>query len=204
MQENNKAMVAGRIVSGLSFSNEVYGEKFYQMMLEIERSSGRTDIIPLMVSDRLINTRKDYTGCMIEASGQYRSHNRKEGERNRLELHLFVQELYFVDKECGTVCNNCICLNGYVCKPPVYRVTPLGREIADILLAVNRQYGKSDYIPCIAWGRNAGFAAHLEVGTRIDVQGRIQSREYNKQISETEYEKRIAYEISLSRIEVVG
>lgn len=204
MQENNKAMVAGRIVSGLSFSNEVYGEKFYQMMLEIERASGNVDIIPLMVSERLLDVQKDYTGCIVEVTGEYRSYNRKDGDRNRLELHLFAQQLWFMDEAGDATVNNQIFMSGYICKPPVHRTTPFGREVADILLAVNRQYGKSDYIPCIAWGRNAGFAAHLEVGTRIDVQGRIQSREYNKQISETEYEKRIAYEISLSRIEVVG
>ena len=162
------------------------------------------DVIPLMISERLIDVTKDYRGMKIEVAGQFRSYNRHEGTKNKLVLSIFVRELRFLEDDEmpeEQSKSNQIFLDGYVCKPPIYRKTPLGREIADILVAVNRPYGKSDYIPCIAWGRNARFAGGLETGEHIQIQGRFQSREYAKKISDNEVETRTAYEVSVSKID---
>lgn len=154
-----------------------------------------------MVSERLIDVSQDYIGEFIMVSGQFRSYNRHDEQKNRLVLSVFVREVEFIEEELDGAKTNNIFLDGYICKLPVYRKTPLGREIADLLLAVNRPYGKSDYIPCICWGRNARFASTFEVGEHVQVIGRIQSREYIKKLSETETEKRIAYEVSVSKLE---
>lgn len=200
--ENNKVSIVGEIVSDFVYSHEVFGEGFYLVDVSVNRLSNMADVIPLMVSERLVDVTKDYKGMIIEAAGQFRSYNRHEGLKNRLVLSIFVRELQFLDEEVKDQSKtNYIELDGFICKPPVYRKTPLGREIADILIAVNRPYGKSDYIPCIAWGRNARFASTFEVGGHIKVWGRVQSREYTKKISEEENEKRIAYEVSVSKIE---
>jgi single-stranded DNA-binding protein len=200
--ENNKVSIVGEIVSDFVYSHEVFGEGFYLVDVSVNRLSNMADIIPLMVSERLIDVTKDYKGMIIEAAGQFRSYNRHEGLKNRLVLSIFVRELQFLDEEVKDQSKtNAIELDGFICKPPVYRKTPLGREIADILIAVNRPYGKSDYIPCIAWGRNARFASTFEVGGHIKVWGRVQSREYTKKLNEEENEKRIAYEVSVSKIE---
>ena len=160
----------------------------------VKRLSNSDDRIPLMISERLIDVTQDYTGEYIMATGQFRSYNQHEEKKNRLVLSVFVREVSFVEEELDGAKTNTILLDGYICKRPIYRKTPLGREIADLLLAVNRPYGKSDYIPCICWGRNARFASGFEVGEHVQVLGRIQSREYVKKLSETETEKRIAYE----------
>lgn len=201
MIENNKVSVIGKIVSGFTFSHEVFGEGFYMVDVAVNRLSEQADIIPLMVSERLIDVHEDYIGCTIEALGQFRSYNRHEGVKNRLMLSIFVREVHFMEEFTDYTKTNQIFLDGYICKAPIYRKTPLGREIADILLAVNRPYGKSDYIPCISWGRNARFASSFTVGARVRIWGRVQSREYTKKISETECEKRIAYEVSISKLE---
>ncbi len=154
-----------------------------------------------MVSERLVDITQDYRGQMIEVFGQFRSYNRHEGMKNRLMLSIFVRDWNFVGEETETSKTNQIYLEGFICKAPIYRKTPLGREIADLLVAVNRPYGKSDYIPCIAWGRNARFASGFEVGGKIKIWGRVQSREYLKKIDENEGEKRIAYEVSVSKLE---
>ena len=198
--ENNKVSIIGKIVSGFTFSHKVFGEGFYMMDVAVKRLSGQDDIIPLMVSERLIDVHKNYIGCTIEALGQFRSYNRHEDVRNRLLLSIFVREVHFMEEFTDYTKTNQIFLDGYICKAPIYRKTPLGREIADILLAVNRPYGKSDYIPCISWGRNARYASSLSVGTKVKIWGRIQSREYTKAISETECEERIAYEVSISKM----
>ena len=182
-------------------SHEVFGEGFYVVDLEVSRLSEQSDIIPLMISERLLNVEEDYIGCTVEAIGQFRSYNRHEGPKNRLVLSVFVREINFMEEFTDYTKTNQIFLDGYICKVPIYRKTPLGREIADILLAVNRPYGKSDYIPCIAWGRNARYAAGFEVGARVRVWGRVQSREYTKKLSDSECEKRIAYEVSVSKLE---
>ena len=199
--ENNKVTVIGTIVSGFTFSHAVFGEGFYLVDLLVNRLSEQADIIPLMISERLIDVTKDYQGCTMEASVQFRSYNRHEGTKNRLVLSVFVREVRFMEEFTDYTKTNQIFLDGYICKEPVYRKTPLGREIADLLVAVNRPYGKSDYIPCIAWGRNARYASGFGVGTRILIWGRVQSREYTKKVSETECEKRVAYEVSVSKLE---
>ena len=193
--ENNRVCIIGEVVSEFTFSHEVFGEGFYIANVSVNRLSDMVDIIPLMISERLIDVTKDYRGMKIEVSGQFRSYNRHEGVKNKLVLSIFVRELRFIEDEDipeEQSKSNQIFLDGYVCKPPIYRKTPLGREIADILVAVNRPYGKSDYIPCIAWGRNARFASSFEVGTRVRIWGRVQSREYTKKLSETQCEKRVA------------
>lgn len=199
--ENNQVVLTGRIVSQFAFSHEVFGEGFYLTDLEVQRLSNQIDVIPVMVSDRLVDVTSDATDQVWEIEGQFRSYNKHEESKNRLVLSVFAREVNILNDFEGNDTNS-ITLFGYICKPPVYRKTPLGREIADILLAVNRPYGKSDYIPCICWGRNARFASDLSVGTCLDVQGRIQSREYLKKISEDETEKRVAYEVSVSKIDV--
>ena len=201
---NNQVTIAGEVVSEFTFSHEVYGEHFYIVNIAVCRLSNSYDVIPVMVSERLIDVTSDYRGCVLQVSGQFRSYNRHEENRNRLVLSVFAREAVLASQEDEDEQNpNHIFLDGYVCKHPVYRKTPLGREIADVLLAVNRPYGKSDYIPCICWGRNARFAGKFEVGTHIHLWGRIQSRTYQKRLDNDVVEKRTAYEISVSKIECV-
>ncbi len=193
----------GEVVSDFVFSHEIFGEGFYMVDVNVPRLSDSSDIIPLMVSERLIDVEEDYKGLNIMVQGQFRSYNRHEERKNRLVLSVFAREIEFVDETPESSKTNQIYLDGYICKEPIYRKTPLGREIADLLLAVNRPYGKSDYIPCICWGRNARFASNFSVGTRCEIWGRIQSREYMKRLSDEDAEKRIAYEVSVSKLELV-
>lgn len=199
--ENNQVTVMGEIASGFTYSHEIFGEGFYMMDVRCKRLSESYDTIPVMVSERLMDVTADYTGELICVNGQFRSYNRHEEKKNRLVLSVFVRELEFINEEVENAKTNQIFLDGFICKMPVYRKTPLGREIADILLAVNRPYGKSDYIPCICWGRNARFASGFEVGGHTQIWGRIQSREYMKKIDEEESERRVAYEVSVSKLE---
>ena len=199
--ENNQVTIMGKVATELSFSHEVFGEGFYMVEVEVKRLSNSEDRIPLMISERLIDVTQDYTGEYIMVHGQFRSYNRHEEQKNRLVLSVFVREISFMEEEPDGTKTNSIWLDGYICKEPIYRKTPLGREIADLLLAVNRPYGKSDYIPCICWGRNARYASGFEVGEHVQLLGRIQSREYVKRISDTETEKRVAYEVSVSKLE---
>ena len=201
--ENNQVVIMGEIVSDFAFSHEIFGEGFYMVDVRVERLSDSIDIIPLMVSERLIDVNGDYKGMYIVVNGQFRSYNRHEERKNKLVLSVFAREIDFVDEIGENTKSNQIYLDGYICKEPVYRKTPLGREIADLLLAVNRPYGESDYIPCICWGRNARFASNFEVGARCAVWGRIQSREYMKKISDEQLEKRVAYEVSVSKLELI-
>ena len=201
--ENNQVSMMGEIVSEFQFSHEVFGEGFYMVELAVNRLSNYSDYIPLMISERLIDTEQDYTGQLIRVSGQFRSYNRHEEKKNRLVLSVFVRELEFLDEIDENEKTNQIFLDGYICKDPVYRKTPLGREIADILLPVNRPYGKSDYIPCICWGRNARFASGFTVGSHIQIVGRVQSREYVKRIDEENVEHRVAYEVSVSKVDLL-
>lgn len=191
----------GKVASGFTFSHQVFGEGFYLVDILVKRLSDSEDRIPLMVSERLVDVSQDYEGEYIMVQGQFRSYNRHEEKKNRLVLSVFVRELSFVEEADDSIKTNQIFLDGYICKPPVYRKTPLGREIADLLLAVNRPYGKSDYIPCICWGRNARYASAFEVGGHVLLWGRIQSREYIKKLGENETEKRTAYEVSVSKLE---
>ena len=199
--ENNQVTIMGVVASGFTYSHEVFGEGFYMADVLVKRLSNSNDRIPLMISERLIDVTQDYTGEAIKVSGQFRSYNRHEEQKNRLVLSVFVREIHLdLPTPTDYTKNNQIFLDGYICKPPVYRKTPLGKEIADILLAVNRPYGKSDYIPCICWGRNARRASGFEVGNRIEIWGRVQSREYIKKLSETETEIRTAYEVSVLKL----
>lgn len=198
--KNNRVTISGEIVSDFSFSHEVFGEKFYTADLSVFRTSGVADIILLMVSGRLLDMSYDWKGQFVQIEGQFRSFNKREENRNRLILSVFAREAEVLE---GRYDSNHILLDGYICKTPMYRTTPLDREIADLIVAVNRPYGKADYIPCVVWGRNARFAGKLVVGTHICVEGRIQSREYQKRISDTETETKIAYEVSARKINVI-
>ena len=203
--ENNHLILVGKIVSEQKYSHEIYGEKFYSFNLEVIRLSSNTDIIPITISERLLTDVDLTIGKEVEVEGQFRSYNNYENEKNRLILTVFAKEINEVtineepDKD---VVTNEVTLVGYVCKKPIYRQTPFGREIADLLLAVNRAYNKSDYIPCIAWGRNARFCQKIEVGTEVKVVGRVQSRSYEKKYEDGTIETRIAYEVSIASMEV--
>ena len=201
--ENNQVTVMGEIASEFEFSHEVFGEGFYMLELLVKRLSDSFDRIPVMISERLIDVTKDYRGEFIQISGQFRSYNRHEEKKNRLVLSVFAREAVFAEATDDKIKSNQIFLDGFICKPPVYRKTPLGREIADMLVAVNRPYGKSDYIPCISWGRNARFAANFEVGSRVQIWGRILSREDVKRLEDDRTEKRTAYEVSVSKLEEI-
>ena len=196
-EKNNRVFIAGEIVSDAVFSHEIYGEGFYEFFVRVMRLSGQADILPVTMSERLIQGGMLCKGKSLCALGQFRSYNKLENGKSRLMLTVFVRELLpeLPDKN-----PNSILLSGYICKPPVYRTTPFNREIADVLVAINRAYNKSDYIPCIAWGRNARFVKNLTVGDRIAISGRIQSREYQKKLSDTESRTMTAYEVSVSKL----
>ena len=221
--ENNCATLIGKVASDKRLSHETFGEKFYLFDLEVMRLSDIADIIPITVSERLLTNFDLSIGNQIIVDGQFRSYNNYENEKNRLVLTVFAKDIQEYDKvkeqeeieekddetdeeetteKKGEVTNE-IVLIGYICKKPIYRQTPFGREIADILLAVNRAYNKSDYIPCIAWGRNARFCQNIEVGTEIKITGRIQSRTYEKKFEDGTTETRVAYEISIASMEVI-
>lgn len=201
--KNNRVTVTGEIISDFQYSHQVCGEGFYMMEVSAKRLSNYPDIIPVMVSERLIDTQQSYIGQCIKVEGQFRSYNHHEEKKNRLILFVFAREVEVVSEIPEGDKSNKILLDGYVCKQPIYRKTPLEREIADLLIAVNRSYGRSDYIPCICWGRNARFASGFEIGTHVQIHGRIQSREYVKRLSEVESERRIAYEVSTSEISII-
>jgi primosomal replication protein N len=202
VKKTNEAVVSGQVASGYVFSHEIYGEKFYMFDLAVNRMSGTVDVIPVMISERLTDVTEDNLGSYLRIYGQFRSFNKREGEKTRLVLCLFAQKIEA--KDSFTIDDNNIFLDGFICKLPTFRRTPLGREISDVLLAVNRPYGKSDYIPCVFWGRNARFAEGFQAGEHIQICGRIQSREYQKKLSETEFERRVAYEVSVSKLECIG
>ncbi|WP_105616225.1 single-stranded DNA-binding protein [Vallitalea okinawensis] len=201
--KNNVVEVFGKISSGFEFSHEVYGEGFYNFTMDVERLSEACDKIRVLVSERLLDPKQDYKGKFIEVEGQFRSYNRHENGKSRLILSVFAREVIVHDESISKN-PNVIYLDGYVCKKPIYRTTPFGREITDLLIAVNRPYNKSDYIPAIAWGRNARFAEKLEVGRRIKMWGRIQSRVYQKKLSEENVIEKTAYEVSVSKMEIVN
>ena len=196
-EKNNRVYLNGEIVSEAAFSHEVYGEGFYEMSVLVKRLSGQADILPATISERLIQDKQLGIGSEISAIGQFRSYNKLVDGKSKLMLTVFVRELLEGETQKNP---NSIVLSGYICKQPVYRTTPFNREIADLLVAVNRSYNKSDYIPCIAWGRNARFVKNLAVGERIALSGRIQSREYQKKFSETDVRILTAYEVSISKL----
>ncbi|MBE5819306.1 MAG: single-stranded DNA-binding protein [Clostridiales bacterium] len=209
--ENNYLVLIGKVISDKKFSHEIYGESFYVFNLEVPRLSGNEDIIPITISERLLANFDLDEGKKVVIEGQFRSYNSYENERNRLILTVFAKDIMEYneqqeDEEEKTTSqvSNEVVLNGYICKKPIYRQTPFGREISDILLAVNRAYNKSDYIPCIAWGRNARFCQNLEVGTEVKIVGRVQSRIYEKKFEDGTVEQRVAYEVSVGSLEVIN
>ena len=219
--ENNYLTLVGKVTSEKKFSHEIYGERFYSFDLSIPRLSQSEDIIPVTVSERIINEDMMTIGTKLIVKGQFRSYNSYDSEKNRLILTVFAKDIQKVEEEPiaqydenesedsvnefakKDMITNEVVLIGYICKKPIYRQTPFGREIADLLLAVNRAYNKSDYIPSIAWGRNARFCQNLEVGTEVKIVGRIQSRNYEKKYENGEVIKRVAYEVSIGSLEVI-
>ena len=207
--ENNHLVLVGKVTSDKKFSHEIYGEKFYIFDLEVPRLSGNADIIPITISERLLEKEDLEIDKKIIVEGQFRSYNSYQNERNKLVLTVFAKDVKFIENQDEEIqaskdfVSNEVTLNGYICKKPIYRQTPFGREIADLLLAVNRTYNKSDYIPCIAWGRNARFCENIEVGTEVKVVGRVQSRTYEKKYEDGTSETKVAYEVSISSLEVV-
>ena len=197
--KNNRVNIAGEVISELEFSHETYGEKFFDLKSKVSRLSDIYDIIPVTISERLLIDNDIQVGSKIAGSGQFRSYNKLEDGKSRLMLTVFLRELCPYSENDNP---NSIEIVGFVCKEPVFRTTPFKREIADVLLAVNRSYNKSDYLPCIAWGRNARFVKNFAIGDKVAVSGRIQSREYQKKIGD-EIIIKTAYEVSLSRVEII-
>ena len=206
--ENNHLVLVGKVTSEKTYSHEIYGEKFYIFDLEVPRLSSAVDIIPITVSERLLTNLDLEIGKKLCIHGQFRSYNSYQNERNKLILTVFAKDIVEVEEqeeneEKKDVVTNEVTLSGYVCKKPIYRQTPFDREISDLLLAVNRAYNKSDYIPCIAWGRNARFCQNMEVGTEVKIIGRGQSRKYEKKFEDGTSETRVAYEVSISSMEII-
>ena len=209
--ESNNLVLAGKVVSEKNYSHEIYGEKFYVFSLEVVRLSQATDIIPITISERLLTDVDISVGKEIRVEGQFRSYNSYENEKNKLILTVFAKDIFFeeeMEKELEKEENkeqvsNEVVLTGYICKKPIYRQTPFGREIADLLLAVNRAYNKSDYIPAIAWGRTARFCQNIDVGTEVRIVGRVQSRAYEKKFEDGTSQTKIAYEVSVGSLEVI-
>ena len=204
MIENNKIELCGVIASVPELNHKTYGENFYSFRLSCSRKSTEKDMLPIIVSDRLVEIKDLQVGKKISVKGQVRTFNKHiSDDKRKLLIMVFARDVREIEEESESApeFNNNVKLSGYICKSPVYRVTPKGREIADVLIAVNRAYGKADYIPCITWGRNARYTGNLDVGTRVDVEGRLQSREYAKKLDDGTEEIRTAYEISVSRIE---
>lgn len=198
--KNNRVFLSGRVAREPQYSHELFGEGFYEFYIEVKRLSGQTDVLPVTVSERIMNGVELSEGSPVALSGQFRSYNKLENEHSKLMLTVFVRD--FIPYDAEEQNPNVVELNGYICKPPVYRTTPFNREICDVLLAVNRGYNKSDYIPCIAWGRNARFVRDAEVGLNVVIGGRIQSRKYNKKLDDNTIEERVAYELSVGKISV--
>jgi len=197
---NNKVFLCGKVDSELKYSHELYGEGFYEFYLLVSRLSSHFDRLPITISERLVGGVDLSMGAKIALNGQFRSYNKLEGDKSKLMLTVFVRD--FVFNAIEDINPNIAVLSGHICKPPIYRTTPFNREICDILLAVNRAYNKSDYIPCIAWGRNARFVKEVDTGQKISIAGRIQSREYNKRIDDETVETRVAYELSINKISI--
>ena len=207
--ENNHIIMVGKVTSDKRFSHEIYGEKFYVFDISVPRLSGSSDIIPVTISERLLIGDDIKVDSKVIIDGQFRSYNSYENEKSRLVLTVFAKTVEFLENQEEEIpvgkdfITNEVVLDGYICRKPIYRKTPFGREIADVLLAVNRAYNKSDYIPTIAWGRNARFCQNLEVGTKVKLVGRVQSRMYEKKHEDGTVENRVAYEVSIGSLEIV-
>ena len=198
----NNIDIGGKIMTGFEVNHEVYGEVFYRFDVSVDRLSGNSDILPITVSEKLVNKETMTPGKLVRVQGQVRSYNSyvEQDKRNKLVLTVFARTVELVDALPETIPND-VFLDGFLCKPAVYRTTPFGREITDLLLAVNRSYNKSDYIPCIVWGKNARMAGKLSVGDNVQILGRMQSRIYQKRIDENTVLEKTAYEVSVSKVE---
>ena len=198
--QNNSVTISGMVTGEPVYSHEIYGEKFYEVTLSVKRLSGMDDFLPISVSEHLLSD-VFHQGQMVTVAGQFRSYNKTIGDKSKLMLTVFARDVMPFDESINP---NTLELTGYICKPPIYRTTPFNREICDVLIAVNRQYNKSDYIPCIVWGRNARFAGGLAVGEHINVVGRVQSRNYQKKLPDDTVVTKTAYEVSVSKISVIS
>lgn len=197
-EDTNLVNLIGELDKDLEFSHEIFGERFYNTKIKINRLSDSYDTLPITVSDRLLEEIDFTNNKLVNVVGQLRSYNKNIDNKNRLVLTVFARDLKISDEDNKDP--NSIFLDGYICKSPIYRKTPLGREITDLLVAINRPYNKSDYIPAIVWGRNAKFSKSLKVGDRVQMWGRVQSREYEKKNDNGETLKKVAYEVSISKI----
>lgn len=196
--ESNVVCIAGEIISDFEFSHQFNEKKFYKCKIKITRNSGAADVIPVMTPGHLIDPKTDYTGIRAIIVGSYHSRKVFSGGRMRLELFVFAKDVIWAN----TADENLVLLKGVISKSPIFRKTPKGRSITDIMLIVKREGGKTDYIPCVAWGENAMLASQLDVGTEVRIEGRIQSREYQKRLSESCSILKMAYEVSISQMEV--
>ena len=199
-EDTNLVNLRGELDDNLEFSHEIFGEKFYNTKIKINRLSDSYDVLPITVSDRLLQDIDFENNKFVSVVGQLRSYNKNINNKNRLVLTVFAREIKQLESVEDSKDPNSIFLDGYICKSPVYRKTPLGREITDLLVAINRPYNKSDYIPSIVWGRNAKFAKSLKIGDRIQMWERVQSREYEKKIDDGQVLKKVAYEVYISKI----
>ena len=190
----NNVVLAGTAVSAPEFSHKVYGEKFYRFLLDIERASGTHDIVPFVALEVYVSFEP---GSKIKIVGEVRTRNYYEDSKRHLDIFVHVQEMLDYDG----YDENIVEIQGYICKEPTYRETPDGRTISDFICASNRGHGKSDYIPCITWGSNALRVSRLDVGTKIVANGRLQSREYEKNIGDETVVK-TAYELSISTLDI--
>ncbi len=190
---NNRMIACGKLEGAPVLSHEVMNEPFYTGTLVVKRLSGAVDRLPITLPGKLIADAHLPLDALLLVSGQVRSYNKVVEGAGRLMVTLFVQSLSLTN---DNETMNRVELTGALCKPPIYRSTPFGREICDMMIAVNRAFGKSDYIPCIAWGRNAQYASRFRVGDRVRVTGRLQSREYQKLTDNGEYVVRNAFEVS--------
>lgn len=201
---NSNIILVGEVISEFKFDHNMYGELFYRVIIKVTRISGVADELPVVVSERIIDANENYIGKYVYVEGQIRTYNVHKDGRSKLNIYGWADSFKIIDEEAdyNRKENNKIELNGFICSKPIYRKTPSGREITDLIIAVNRSYGRSSYIPCISWGRNAVYMANLDAGTPIKVTGRFQSRLFNKKINETEVEQRTAYEVSITSFEV--
>lgn len=197
LMENNKVFLKGVVNSEPTFSHESFGEGFYELAIKVDRLSDNFDNIPVIVSEKLLGSFSK--GKVVSIAGQFRSYNKLVDGKSRLILNVFVRNIIEIDE---TMNPNVVELSGFICKEPIFRMTPFGREICDVLIAVNRAYNKSDYLPCIVWGRNARFVKDITVGQKVQIVGRIQSREYQKRLTDDTMETRVAYEISVNKISI--
>jgi single-stranded DNA-binding protein len=198
---NNTVTIVGTVVSEPQYDHMVKDEKFYLFYLRSMRRSNIPDVLPVIISEKLMDPYVNYFDMRVEIKGSFRSYNLHQGGESHKLLFVFVESLKPSDEVFDI---NSICLEGYICKPAIYRETPCGRQISDLCLAVNRPTVKSDYLPIILWSRNAVVASTLPVGTKIRVCGRVQERWYTKRLPDGQAEERCCYEVSCTKMEIIS